>query len=363
MTETERLAAVVTAFCPDGEVKSAERYGSGHIHDTYSVRFGDARSGGGHILLQRINTGIFKNPVAVMENIERVTSHVRSRLNGVADADRRVLHLVLSHEGRPWHVDAEERYWRAYHFIEGARTQDEVSSSRQAFEAAKAFAGFQRMLADLPGARLAEAIPNFHNTPKRFMDFEFAADHDSAKRAGDAKNEITFAMSRREIAGALANENLPERVTHNDTKLNNVLLDDRTGEGICVIDLDTVMPGLVAHDFGDMVRTMTCPVAEDEPDLSRVQMNFPLLEAVLRGYLAGARDFLTPEERESLIAGAKVIVFEQGVRFLTDFLNGDIYYKVSRAGQNLDRCRTQFRLLQSIEEQEGAMVRLLRTMM
>lgn len=362
MREAERLAAVVTAFCPDGDVKSAERYGSGHIHDTYSVKFDD-EGGGGHILLQRINTAIFKNPVAVMENIERVTRHLRSRLNGVADADRRVLRLLLSREGRPWHVDAEERYWRAYHFIEGAQTQDEVSSPRQAFEAAKAFAGFQRMLADLPGARLAEAIPNFHNTPKRFMDFEFAVDQGAAKRAGDAKREIAFAMSRKKISGALANENLPERVTHNDTKLNNVLMDDRTGEGICVIDLDTVMPGLVAHDFGDMVRTMTCPAAEDEQDLSLVQMNPGLFEAVLRGYLAGAAEFLTAEERESLIAGAKVIVFEQGVRFLTDFLNGDIYYKVSRAGQNLDRCRTQFKLLESIEEQESAMVGLLRTMM
>jgi hypothetical protein len=150
-------------------------------------------------------------------------------------------------------------------------------------------------------------------------------------------------------------------VTHNDTKLNNVLMDERTGEGMCVIDLDTVMPGLVAHDFGDMVRTMTCPAAEDEQDLSLVAMNFELFEAVLRGYLAGSRDFLTSDECESLIAGAKVIVFEQGIRFLTDFLNGDLYYKVTRPGQNLDRCRTQFRLLTSIEQQESGMVRLLRT--
>ena len=360
MSDEHRLAAVVSAFCVDGELRSAERYGSGHIHDTYSVRFSDDR-GGGHILLQRINTHIFKNPVAVMENIERVTRHIRAGLDRVPDARRRVLQLARTREGRPWFVDGEEKYWRAYSFIEGAQTFDEVASARQAFEAAKAFGKFQHMLTDVRGERLAETIPNFHNTPKRFLDFELAIDQDLAGRRREAQQEIGLAMARRAIAGALADAGLPERVTHNDTKLNNVLLDEKTGEGICVIDLDTVMPGLVAHDFGDMVRTMTCPVAEDEQDLSRIEMRFPLFEGVLRGYLAGAGDFLTGEERQSLIAGAKVIVFEQGIRFLTDFLNGDKYYKVSRPGQNLDRCRTQFRLLQSLEQQESAMVRLLRS--
>ena len=358
MIEEQGLAAAVSAFCLDGELKSAERYGSGHIHDTYSVRLDDGGRGA-RILLQRINTTIFRDPIAVMENIERVTTHVRSQLEGVADADRRVLQLVVARSGRPWHIDGEEEYWRAYRFIEGARTCDEVVSEPQAFEAAKAFGRFQRMLADLPGARLAEAIPDFHNTPKRFMSFEGTATQDAAGRCKDASREIAFAMSRRSVAGALVESGLPEHVTHNDTKLNNVLLDDETGEGICVIDLDTVMPGLVAYDFGDMVRTMTCPAAEDEQDLSRVEMKFPLFDAVLRGYLVGADDFLTADERESLITGAKVIVFEQGIRFLTDFLAGDKYYKVSRPGQNLDRCRTQFRLLESIERQESAMVQLL----
>lgn len=359
MIEEQRLAAVVSSFCAVGELKSAGRYGSGHIHDTYSVRLNDSGRGV-HLLLQRMNTCIFKNPIALMENIERVTTHVRSRLNGVADADRRALQLVAARDGKPWHVDAEERYWRAYHFIEGARTCDEVVDKRQAFEAAKAFGRFQRMLADLPGARLAEAIPDFHNTPKRFMSLELAVDQNAAGRCKDASREIAFAMSRRSVAGALVESGLPEHVTHNDTKLNNVLLDDETGEGICVIDLDTVMPGLAAYDFGDIVRTMTCPAAEDQQDLSRVSMKFPLFETVLRGYLEGAGDFLRADERESLITGAKVIVFEQGIRFLTDFLAGDKYYKASRPGQNLDRCRTQFRLLESIELQESAMVQLLR---
>lgn len=361
MIEEQTVAAAANAFEAGGEVESASRYGSGHIHDTYSVRFNEGGRRGAHVILQRINTKIFKNPVAVMENIRRVTTHVRSRLAGFPDADRRVLQLVPTREGCAWHVDEEEQYWRAYRFIEGAKTFDEVKSERQAFEAAKAFGEFQRMLADLPGERLAESIPHFHDTPKRFSDFELAADADLAGRAKHVCDEIAFAIERRAIAGALMEAGLPERVTHNDTKLNNVLLDEQTGEGICVIDLDTAMPGFVAYDFGDMVRTMTCPAAEDEQDLSRVEMRFALFEAVLRGYLEGSGDFLTLAERESLIAGSKVIVFEQGVRFLADHLAGDTYYKVSRPGQNLDRCRTQFKLLESIEEQEAEMVGLLKS--
>ena len=361
MIEEHAVAAAARAFEVDGEFESAVRYGSGHIHDTYSVRFDKGGRRGAHIILQHINTKIFRNPVAVMENIRRVTTHVRARLDSVQDADRRVLQLVRTREGRAWLVDREERYWRAYRFIEGAKTFDEVKSGRQAFEAAKAFGEFQRMLADLPGERLAESIPHFHDTPKRFTDFEFAVNADVSGRAKHVHAEIAFAMERRFIAGALVEAGLPERVTHNDTKLNNVMLDDRTGEGICVIDLDTVMPGFVAYDFGDMVRTMTCPAAEDEQNLTRVKMRFDFFEAVLRGYLTGAGDFLRTVERDSLITGAKVIVFEQGVRFLADHLAGDTYYKVSRAGQNLDRCRTQFKLLESIERQEVEMVRLLRS--
>jgi hypothetical protein len=359
MSEEQSVSAAAGAFKLDGEFESAVRYGSGHIHDTYSVRFEDGGRPMAHIILQHINTRIFKNPIVMMENIRRVTTHVRSRLDDVEDADRRVLQLVPTREGRAWHVDDKEQYWRAYRFIEGAKSFDEVNSERQAFEAAKSFGEFQRMLADLPGARLAETIPHFHDTPKRFTDFEWALDADAAGRAEHARDEIAFAMERRTTASALVESALPERVTHNDTKLNNVLLDEVTGQGICVIDLDTVMPGLAAYDFGDMVRTMTCPAAEDEQDLSGVELDFRLFESVLRGYLLGAENFLTADERESLITGARVIVFEQGVRFLADYLAGDTYYKVSRPGQNLDRCRTQFKLLESIERQEKAMRRLL----
>ncbi|MGA8086503.1 MAG: aminoglycoside phosphotransferase family protein [Terracidiphilus sp.] len=361
MIDLLSLVAIARGFEVQGRFRSAKPYGSGHIHDTYCVTFDDADREE-QIILQHMNTTIFKNPVAVMENIARVTDHLRSRLAGEADVGRRVLQLVSTRDGAGWHVDAEDRYWRAYRFIEQARTFDSVSSPRQAFEAAKAFGEFQRLLADLPAPRLHESIPDFHNTAKRFSAFERAVAADAAGRCEAVQGEIAFAMARKTLAMALLGAGLPERVTHNDTKLNNVLLDDETGEGICVIDLDTVMPGLAAYDFGDMVRTMTCPAAEDERDPSRVAMDFDLFDAVLRGFLDGAGSFLTAPERTSLIAGAKVIVFEQGIRFLADYLAGDTYYKVSRPEQNLDRCRTQFKLLESIEQQEDEMMCLLRAL-
>ncbi len=361
MIDLIRLVAVARVFEVKGGFRSAIPHGTGHIHDTYCVTF-DAGDREERIILQRINTLVFKNPVAVMENIKRVTDHLRSRLNGEADLDRRVLRLVPTQDGASWHVDADGQFWRAYRFIEGAHTYDSVESPRQAFEAAKAFGDFQRLLADLPEPRLHESIPEFHNTGKRFAAFERAVAEDAAQRGAEAQDEIAFAISRRTIATGLLDAELPERVTHNDTKLNNVLLDDETGEGICVIDLDTAMPGLAAYDFGDMVRTMTSRAAEDERILSRVAMDFELFESVLRGYLQGAASFLTEREFDTLIIGAKVIVFEQGIRFLSDHLAGDTYYKVSRPGQNLDRCRTQFKLLKSIEEQQDAMLLLLRSL-
>ncbi len=358
MIDLLSLVAVTRVFEVQGRFRSANPYGSGHIHDTYCVTLDDGDREE-RIILQRINTEIFANPIAVMENIGRVTEHLRAQVANGVDADRRVLRLVPARSGAMWHVDAEGRYWRAYWFIDGAHSFDAVNSTRQAFEAARAFGEFQRRLADLPGPRLHESIAGFHDTVQRFAAFEQRVAADAAGRRETARDEIAFAMARKTLATALLDAGLPERVTHNDTKLNNVLLDNETGEGICVIDLDTVMPGLAAYDFGDMVRTMTCPAEEDERDLSRVAMDFELFDAVLRGYLDGAGSFLTALERTSLIDGARVIIFEQGIRFLADHLAGDTYYKVSRPGQNLDRCRTQFKLLQSIEQQEGGMTQLL----
>jgi aminoglycoside phosphotransferase (APT) family kinase protein len=256
-------------------------------------------------------------------------------------------------------VDAEGGYWRAYRFIEGARAYDTVESSQQAYQAARAFGEFQKMLVDLPAPRLRDTIPDFHNTPKRFVAFEQAVAADESNRAVNARAEIEFAFAHQPMVGVLLEANLPERITHNDTKFNNVLLDNATGEGLCVIDLDTVMPGLALYDFGDMVRTTTSPAMEDEQDLSQVTMQFPMFEALARGYLSSAGCFLTKEEKTHLAFAGKLITFEQGIRFLTDYLAGDRYYKVHRDRQNLDRCRTQFKLVESIEQQEEQMTLLI----
>ena len=245
-----------------------------------------------------------------------------------------------------------------YHFISGARSYDAVETTGQAFQAAKAFGEFQKMLATLPAPRLNDTIPDFHDTPKRFIALEQSIAADAAGRGVLAKPEIEFALAHKSITGVLLDANLPERVTHNDTKLNNVLLDETTGEGICVIDLDTVMPGLALYDFGDMVRTTTSPALEDEQDLSKVTMQFPMFEALVRGYLSAAGGFLTKEEKQFLAFSGKLITFEIGIRFLADYLAGDKYFKVHREGHNLDRTRTQFKLVESIEQQEEKMNKL-----
>jgi Phosphotransferase enzyme family len=353
-------AAAARAFAISGEFAGAAPYGSGHINDSYCAIFEDGGASSRY-LLQRINHHIFKNPVALMENIERVTAHLATRVADDPDHDRRALRLIPTRAGGVLHVDADGNYWRAYQFIGNATTYNSVQSPEQAFQAARAFGEFQRMLADLPAPRLHDTIPDFHHTPKRFAALEQAIAADVAGRAATARPEIEFALARKPLATRLVEAGLPERVTHNDTKINNVLLDDATGEGTCVIDLDTVMPGLAAYDFGDMVRTATSPSAEDERDLSRVKMEFPLFEALARGYLSSAGGFLTPAEKDSLAFAGKLITFEIGIRFLTDYLSGDTYFKVHRDGHNLDRCRAQFKLLQSIELQEDRMAELIRS--
>ena len=340
-----------------GEFRGAESYGSGHINDTYCAIFDQAGTVSRYIL-QRINHNIFKKPVSLMENIQRVTTHLAGKMSGEPDFSRRVLTLIPVRNGLFYHHDEQGNYWRAYLFIEKAKTYDAVESAGQAFEAAKAYGRFQKLLADLPAPRLHDTIPDFHHTPKRFAALVKAIENDAANRAGLAKAEIDFALQRAVIVDVLINAKLPERVTHNDTKFNNVMLDDVTGEGVCVVDLDTLMPGLTLYDFGDMVRTTTSPAKEDEIDLTRVAMQMPMFEALLKGYLTFAVDFLTPAEKRLLAFSGKLITFEIGLRFLTDFLGGDTYFKVHRNGHNLDRCRTQFKLVESIEQQEAQMNKL-----
>ena len=351
------LQTISSQFQIPGDYVSAQPYGSGHINDTFAVTYWQT-TGSVRYLFQRINHHVFKNPVALMENIQRVTAHLRAKLAGQSDLDRRTLTLIPTRTGPPYHRDEAGNYWRAYIFIEQARTYDAVESPQQAFAAAQAFGRFQKLLTDLPAPRLHDTIPDFHHTPNRFAALELAIVADSCNRAALAKDEIAFALERQPITAVLIDAGLPERITHNDTKFNNVMLDDATGEGLCVIDLDTVMPGLALYDFGDQVRTTTSPAKEDERDLSKVGLQFAMFEALVRGYLSEAREFLTPAERRYLVLAGKLITFEIGIRFLADYLAGDVYFKIHREGHNLDRCRTQFRLVESIEHQENQMHKL-----
>ena len=351
------LPSISRQFKIPGEFLAGEPYGSGHINDTYCAIY-DEHGSRVRYIHQRINHNVFKNPAALMENIHRVTGHLRHKLAGDPDISRRTLTLMASQEGKPFYRDEEGNYWRTYIFIEKARTYDAVETPQQAFEAAHAFGRFQQLLADLPGKRLHETILDFHHTPKRFAALENAIDADVRNRAKAAAAEIGFALRQKAMTNALIEARLPERITHNDTKFNNVMLDDATGEGICVIDLDTTMPGLALCDFGDQVRTTTSPALEDERDLSKVVMQMPMFEALARGYLTATREFLTAAEKRYLVFSGKLITFEIGIRFLADYLNGDTYFKVHREGHNLDRCRTQFKLVESITQQEEEMNRL-----
>lgn len=343
----------VGSFAFEGAFLGADVITHGHINDTWRVTTSRRR-----YVLQRINHHVFRDPPAVMDNIRRVTAHIRAKLDGRPDVDRRVLTLVPTRDGQWYYRDEAGQYWRAYHFIENAHIHDIVETAEQVEQAAREFGTFQRWLADLPPPRLAETIPGFHDTPRRFATFEAVLAADRHNRAAQARAEIEFVLQRKGIVNGLLSAGLPERVTHNDTKFNNIMLDDATGAGLCVLDLDTVMPGLALYDFGDMVRTATCRAAEDERDLSRVRLELPFYEALVRGYLETAGEFLIGEERRLLAFAGKLITFEVGLRFLTDFLDGDQYFKVHRRGHNLDRCRTQFRLVESIEQQEEAMNRL-----
>lgn len=354
------VKAVGSGFRIYGQFISAIPYGSGHINDTYAATYDQ----GGTIVRyihQRINENIFKNIPGLMENIDRVTRHSFSRVKetGGADASRNTLTLIPSKDGQPFYVDPDGGHWRTYIFIEKARTYDAIQSVAQAQEVARAFGEFQKLLVDIPGGRLVETIPNFHHTRSRLDTLKKAIEENVAGRKSEVQKEIDFVLSREDVVDVLLNlqaeGKIPERITHNDTKLNNVMLDDQTGKSVCVIDLDTVMPGLVLYDFGDMVRTATSPALEDEKDLSKVAMQMNMFAALAEGYLSSASDFLCAAEIEHLAFSGKLITLEIGIRFLTDFLQGDIYFKTKRPEHNLDRCRTQFRLVECIESAEGEM--------
>lgn len=349
------INSIAGQFHIDGNLLDAEPFGSGHINDTYIL---NCKTSGLPVryILQRINHDIFKNPPEMMENIMRVTAHIRSR---DAENAQRMLTVINTDDATGCYKDPGGNYWRMYNFIEAAVTYDVLDSPKLAYEAARMFGWFQRMLTDLPGAELHETIPDFHNTPKRFEAFKQALEADVCGRAKDVKKEIDFALENAWICDVLLNfvekGEIPIRVTHNDTKINNVMLDEKTGKGICVIDLDTVMPGLSLYDFGDMVRTATSPTEEDETDLSKIVMQMNLFEQLVKGFAEETHEFLADAEKKHLVFAGKLITFEQYIRFLGDHLAGDVYYKIHRADHNLDRSRTQMKLIQSIVEQQDEM--------
>jgi hypothetical protein len=350
-------------FAVDGELRAVEPHAGGHIHDSYRLTYQQGTVSVRY-LLQRMNDRIFHDSAGLMENIRRVTSHLAQRMlaRGETDIRRKVLTLVLARDGAPFYRDSAGACWRVYEFIEHSCMREAVQTPAQAEQAGRAFGEFQSLLADLPAPRLHETIPDFHNTSLRYAALDRAIATDVCSRVAAAEAEIEFVGRRRALASALLDLHrageIPERIVHNDAKMANVLLDAETGAALCVVDLDTVMPGLSLYDFGDMVRTMTNPTAEDETDLTRVEVQLPLFEALIRGYLSAARGILNAAERARLVTAGKLITLEQGVRFLTDFLSGDAYYKTQRPGQNLDRCRTQLKLLASLERNENALTAL-----
>jgi len=352
------LEAVCARFRLPGKTSDIHPFGNGHINDTFRVvRAADGREY--YYTLQRINQYVFKRPEEVMTNIERVTRHMRRRIRAQGgDPDSRVLRLVPTLEGRYHIVDAQGETWRIYVFIDGASMYEMAPNPQVLTAAAGAFGEFQLLLADLPGERLHETIPHFHDTPRRFSAFQDAVRQDAAGRASKVGQEIDFLLARESdaavITSGLASGRLPERVTHNDTKINNVLIDPQ-GNALCVIDLDTVMPGSALYDFGDMVRGGAARSAEDEPDASLAGIRMDHFEALARGYGGAVRGMLTPDEWELMAFSARLITYEQAIRFLGDYLDGDLYYKTSRPHHNLDRARTQIAMIREMEERRAEM--------
>lgn len=356
MSAIEQARKALAHFAVDCEDAAIEPFGQGHINDSFIVAAQPPATAAKRYLLQRFNAHVFQQPSQVIENMQRVCEHLRAAVSRRAeDPEHRVLQLLPTRTGE-WCWHGAGGTWRLMPLIERAHAASVITNPEQAYQAALAYGRFQADLVDLPGPPLHETIPHFHDTPRRFDALERAIAADNTGRAQQCRAEIDFAMACRDRAGVLlslrSSGAIPQRVVHNDAKLSNVLLDESSGRALCVVDLDTVMPGLSLFDFGDMVRTMATCAREDEPDASRVRVEIELFQALARGYLEAAGGFLTQLEREHLATAGWVITLEQAVRFLTDWLEGDRYYTTTGPEQNLHRTRTQLSLLRSIEEQE-----------
>lgn len=349
--ETTQINEIAGAFDFCGGVMSVEVYGEGHINDTFRVKADDGKNSCPYIV-QRINTQVFKQPAQLMENVAAVTEYLALN-GGKAAVGAEFLRVIPTRDAQTHYTASNGEVWRAYNFIESG-VSFQTSELPQLFAAAgQAFGRFVRVLDGFPVGSLHETIPKFHDTRKRLADFLQAVELDQCGRAAGCAAEISFVLARQKECGVLmelldAGE-LPLRVTHNDTKLNNVLINPHTLEPVCVIDLDTVMPGLIANDFGDAIRTGAATAAEDERDLNKVQFCLPLYKTYAMSYLKEVGEVLTPKEKETLRWGAKLMTLECGMRFLADHLQGDVYFKIHRKAHNLDRARTQFKLVREME--------------
>ena len=339
-----------------------EPYGNGHINFTFLV-VADRR-----YILQRMNTKVFPRPVELMENIIGVTEHIKKKVREAGEDDSRAsLTVVPTLSGMPYFAEEDGSYWRLYDFVENTVTYETVASVEDFRRCAEAFGIFQRQLADYPAEKLSESIVNFHNTPWRYENLMKAVEKDVCGRLAEVEAEVAFAREREAFAKTLENARaegtLPLRVTHNDTKLNNILFDAESGAPACVIDLDTVMPGYSVNDFGDSIRFGANTAVEDETDLSKVSLDLALFEAYADGFLRGCGGKLTDKEIELLPVGAMMMTFECGMRFLTDYLEGDVYFRTHRPGHNLDRCRNQFALVADMERKLPEMQAIVRKLL
>ena len=349
-----KIDEAIGQFRYEGVLIDERPYGSGHINDTYLLTFEIAEMGTIKVILQRMNKNIFTKPIELMENILNVTSYLRKKIieNG-GDPDRETLNVIRTVDNMPYFVDSEGEYWRSYKFITDATSYDQVESPEDVYQSAVAFGNFQRLLAEYPAETLHETIEGFHDTKARFEVFKKAVEDDVCGRAASVQKEIQFVLEHEHLANVFADllekKEIPLRVTHNDTKLNNIMIENKTRKGICVIDLDTVMPGLAMNDFGDSIRFGASTATEDEQDLSKVSCDMELFDLYAKGFIEGCGGKLTEKEIDLMPTGAMVMTFECGMRFLHDYLQGDTYFKIHRENHNLDRCRTQFKLVKDME--------------
>ncbi|MBQ2380875.1 MAG: aminoglycoside phosphotransferase family protein [Akkermansia sp.] len=364
-----RIARIGDQFAISGEFQYGEELCNGHINTTYRACYLTEDGVQERYILQRINDYVFKDPVMVMKNVEKVTRHIRWKtMRRRKNTAGQPLTLYPARGGRNY-IDLPEEggMWRCYNNIEGTHTYDVVENTRQAYQAGNAFGSFQELISDMNPEDIRESIPDFHHTPKRYEALLRSVEADVEGRACKCEAELamlkTWSPMFNRLVDMQAAGDLPTRITHNDTKINNVMLDEDTDEAVCVIDLDTVMPGLALYDFGDMVRTATCTASEDEEDLSKVVMQMPFFESLAEGYLDAAHGFLTKNEIEQLSFAGWLITAEIGMRFLTDYLDGDKYFRIDKPEHNLIRARNQFALARSIQSNLPRMEKYIRRLM